>query len=264
MRTYVSWEWRRLKRTPRLWASYGALMLLGLLFSYGYLLMRHGTGLILPVGSTVRNGFFVPILALSLSVTVLLPFFVTVFSGDGISGERQLRTWDLLLANGVDPLRLYLAKWWVGWGFCIRATLILTTTSLVGGALLFGLRGSVLPSGARASAQELLAALAVMTVYTILGQGVVMTLSLSISAVMKHSASAILASMGAILTMVMMGDLPFMTSIRGIFFTSYFSRMDAVLETPPHWSSLAHGALVYAIWLFTLLAFGCWMAPRRE
>lgn len=264
MWTFIKWEWRRQFRQTRFWGSLAALVILGGLFTYGYSAMHGESNIIAFLGRGAANGFFVPILALSLSTTILLPFFVSLFGGEGVSGERQLGTWAGLLAHGADPWRLFLSKWLVGWGYVIVATETLVLSSVFGGFLVFGLHASSLPSGAEASVMEFWRLLGLMTAYAILGQGVVMTLALSVSAMTRNTLSAIMVTMGMLLVMAMLGDLPFLATLRSLFFTSYFARIGDVLLSPPDWHALIGGVLVYLAYMATLIAGILFVQPFRD
>lgn len=264
MWTCVRWEIRRQIRQARFWGSLAALVVLGGLFAYGYGQMHGAAAVVAYIGDGMANGFFVPILALALSCSVLLPFFVVVFSGDSIAGERQMGTWPLMLAHGINPWRLYVAKWLVGAAYVALATVLLASASLVGGWLLFGLHGGPLPSGVNVSQTDFWRLLAVMTGYTVAGQMVVSGLALMVSAFSRHTVSALMIAMGSLIVLAMMGDVPVFGQVRRLFFTTYFSRIGAALGFPPAWLSLEHGVAIYALYAGLFWAAILWCQPFRE
>ncbi len=264
MWTYVKWECRRQFRLVRFWGSLFSLVLLGALFAYGYSQM-HGQAAVMDyVGRGLANGFFVPILALIMSTSIMLPFFVTLFSADSIAGERQLGTWATLLTHGVNPWSAFWAKWLVGLGYGILATVVLSGSSLMAGFLLFGLHGSALPSGINAAPGDFWRILMMMMGYAVAGLAVVSTFALIVSAFSRHAVSAIMVTMGSLIVLAMLGDLPFLTRVRDLFFTSYFSRISDVLSYPPNGAALWHGLVVYALYMVFFSALVLWFQPFRD
>lgn len=264
MRTCVKWEVKRLVRQTRFWISLGVLVGLGEMFSYGYELLDHRALLISTVGLGISNGFFAPFLALSLSSSVLLPFFVALFAGDSVAGERQSGTWTTLLTTGISPWPVYWAKWIVSSGYAVLATLLLTGSSLAGGWILLGLHGSALPSGVMASSGQFWRLLGIATLYGMAGQMVVAAYATTVSAFNRHSVSSLMAIMGSLIVLAMLGDLPVLTRVRHLFFTSYFSRVSDALSFPTDWTALNHGLIVYGFYLLAFLVVILWFQPFRE
>ncbi|NMP22397.1 ABC transporter permease [Sulfobacillus harzensis] len=264
MWTCVKWEARRLARQSRFWGSLVAVAVLGGLFSYGYRLM-HGQAFVVPtVGRGLANGFFVPILALTLSSSVLLPFFVALVAGDSVAGERQSGTWNTLLTQGISPWRLFWGKALVSFGYAALATLILCASSLAGGWVIFGLHGSALPSGVVASTGQFWRLIVIVWGYATVSQMVVAAFALLVSAFSRHSVSSLLVSMGTLIVLAMLGDMPILAAVRRLLFTSYFSRLGDTLTFPPNWIALTHGLLVYGLYLILFLAAILWFQPFRD
>lgn len=264
MWTCVKWEWRRQLRQARFWGALLALGVLGILFTYGYSQMHSQPAVAAILGPGRANGFYVPIVALSLSSSVMLPFFVSLLSGDGISGERQVGTWAMLLTQGVSPWSLYAAKWFFTVGYAFLATACLVLTSFVGGMAVFGLHGALLPSGVETTRLELLRLLGIMTLYAAAGQMVVATLALLVSAFCRYTLSAIMITMGGLLFMAMLGDMPFWAGAQKVFFTGYFARVMDALTFPPDWTAMTHGLIVYGLYVVFLWAAILWFEPFRE
>ncbi len=259
----VKWEGRRQLRLPRFWGSLAALFVLGLLFTYGYAQLRGQPALAALLGNGLTDGFFVPILAISVSASMMLPFFISLITGDAISGERQWGTWATLLTQGVPPWRLYTSKWIVGLAYAALATLVLAGTSLAGGVAMFGWHATVLPSGLLASTGTLALLLAVACLYAMAGQMVVASLALAVSAYCRHTVSAIMVTMGVLIFMVLLGNLPFLRSVNPFLFTTYFSRIADVLSSPPNWALMGQGLLVYGTYTALSWAIVFWAPPFR-
>ncbi len=264
MYKYVSWEWRKEARLVRFWGSLCALAVMGGLFTYGYVNLRHKEALLAIVGMGASDGFFVPVLAVSVSATILLPFFVTIVSGDAISGERQWGTWPLLLSQGVSPWRLYGAKWIVGLTYAGLATLTLVLSSALGGFLVMGWHATALPSGIMASAWDQVRLLALMTAYVSVGQMAVASLAITVSAFFRNTLSTVLVVMGVLLVMVMIGEFPVFSTVQRFLLTDYFSQAQAVLSAPPNWLAMERGILVFFLYgMCSWMTMG-WFEPFRD
>lgn len=264
MWTCVKWEWFKQVRQVRFWGSLAALTFLGGLFTYGYVHMRNEPALTVIVGRAASDGFFVPVLAASVSSTVLLPFVVAVVSGDAISGDRYLGTWPVLLSQGVRPWQLYAAKWIVGLAYAGLATVTLLASSAIGGILVMGWHATALPSGTVASAGDQVRLLFIMAGYCSAGQMVVASLAVAASAFCRNTLSSVLVVMGSILVMVMVGDFPFLSNIQRLMFTAYFSRSDEILSTPINWMAMEHGLLAFATYALLSWVIVAWFEPFRD
>lgn len=264
MWTCVKWEWAKEMRLARFWGSLASLAGLGFLFAYGYVRMRGQPALQAVIGGGSRDGFFVVVLAIAVASTVLLPFFVALVSADAISGERQMSTWPTLLTQGLSPWRLYLAKWIVGVSYALLAATALVGASAAGGIVVFGWHSAVLPSGVRASAPHLAMLAVVMTGYCALGQAVVASWAVAVSAFCRHTLSSVMIVVGAVLFMVMVGDLPFAAGLQGVLFTNYFSRALDALSFPLNWAAMGQGLVVYALYGLASWGLVFWLEPFRQ
>jgi ABC-2 type transport system permease protein len=264
MWTFVRWEWVKHTRIPRFWGSFLAIALLGGLFVYGYTKLRSEPALAAVVGRGVPDGFFVPVLALSVSATVLLPLFVALIGADMVSGERQVGTWPMLLTQGIRPWQLYTSKWTVSAAFAGLATLVLVTASAAGGAWFFGWHSAILPSGVRLSGGRLAMLLGAMTIYCAAGQMVVASWAVAVSAFCRHTVSGVLIVIGVIAVMVTLGDLPFSTPLQPYLCTTYFSRALDVLSFPVNWTSMGRGLEVFGVYTLASWALIWCCQPFRE
>ncbi len=264
MWTCVRWEWRRQTHLWRFWGSLASLAGMGLLFAYVYEHLRQQSPLQALVGQEIPNSFFVPVLAVAVSSLVLLPFFVTMVSGDAISGERQSGTWFMLLTQGIPPWRLYFAKWLIAVTYAWLAVAVLVGSSLVGGLALFGWRAAILPAGTVASSTDLIRLLLVLFAYCSAGQTAVASLALCVSAFSRHTVSTVMVMMGGLLFMALLGDFPIMPEAQQLFLTDYFSRAADVLGVPLNWSSLGRGVAVYGIYCVCSWLLVIWLEPFRQ
>lgn len=264
MWTSVKWEFALARRSVRNWGSLAALAVIGVLFAWAYGIIRQYPGVAQLVGARMGSAFYVPIFAVSLSANILLPLFVTLCAADAIAGERQTGTWDLFMAQGIPPLQQFLAKWIIAVGYAGLATVTLIGFSFLSGSIGFGIGATTLPSGVVASWHYQILCLLVMTAFCVAGQAVVATLALVISAWSSSGVTAMMISMGMVVSFVLLTSVPGIPGLDQAIFTTYFSRFTDILQSPPNWGGLGHGAFVYGLSMLGLWAFILWWQPFRH
>lgn len=264
MWTCVKWEYRRQWRQGRYWTSLSALAVLGVVFAYGYQQMSNQSGLGDIFGRGLSDGFFVPVVALTISSSILLPFCVVLISAETIASERHLGTWSLMLTQGISPWRIYTGKWIVSISYAAAATFVLMATSLGSGIVAFGWHRTVLPSGTVASTPELGQLLFVMCCYTAIGQMAVASVALAVGSFCRHSVTAVMITMGSLILMVLMGDFPILADGQKLLLASYFSRFADALSFPINWTGMLHG--VWVFFIYGMLSWGlvAWLEPFRD
>lgn len=264
MPTLVRWEIVRLFRVGRTWLATAAAIGVGFFVAYAYGHWTMPSGMGFGWENLGKNGFYVPVAALTVSLPSFLPLLVAAVAGDLVAGERQLGTWSTLLILGIDPVRMFVAKWLVGLGFVSMVTGGLVLASFIGGAAFYGLYPPLLPSGSVCTPWHMGLILGGMAVYTGLGLLVVMTLALVWSTLVRHAVSAVLATLVTVFAMTVVDAIPMGGAVSPYLFVTYFSRLSELLSTPPVWPDLERGVLVYLLYLSGLWAIGIWMIPRRD
>lgn len=264
MLTLVKWEWFRQSRVPRIWVVGMSGPVVGILVAYLYGRLGSQAASYLSLVSHVRNGLYVPVMAVTIALPFLLPVLVSVVGGDLVAGERQLGTWNTLLMTGVDPAVIFLAKWVIGMGYCILVGAGMVGSSLVAGAVLYGVHRVLLPSGDLISATDMLRLILIMTGYTCVGLTVVMTLALVVSALVNSAVSAVLATLIVISVMTIINAIPAFGNVTPYLFVTYFNYVGGLWQRPANWSSLNQGLVVYGAYVAFLLSVGFWASARRE
>lgn len=112
--------------------------------------------------SIINNGYFVPLAALTMSLTLFLPIAVATIAGDSVAGEANVGTLRYLLTVPVHRTRLLAVKYAAIAIFAFAAVLLVAVVGLLAGLALFG-GGPVtlLPGGQVGFGEALLRLLAV-------------------------------------------------------------------------------------------------------
>src|ERR1700689_1177532 len=84
------------------------------------------------------NGVFLPFVALSLLLILVLPMVVAVIAGDSIAGEAGYGTLRYLLAVPAGRTRLLAVKYAAIVVWAVTATFVVSAVALVAGVALFG------------------------------------------------------------------------------------------------------------------------------
>lgn len=264
MWTLVKWQWIRQVGMVRFWAALGTIALLSTLLTYGYGKLKQANPVFDEIGRAGQSGFMVPIIALIMCSAIVLPLLVSIWGAEEIASEKMGGTWQMLLAQGINPWKLWIAKWVFLGQFALLVTLLLVVVCLGEGILVFGGHGSLMPTGIFVTTHTLLQLLLMMTAYAVAGQVVVVTIALAFSSFMKHSLSAIMATMGSIVTLSLLTNWPFLSRLGPYLFTSYLSGVTAFLQFPPDSRLIHRGLLVYALYVVMALVMILWFEPFRD
>ncbi|MFD7016854.1 ABC transporter permease [Streptomyces sp. NPDC059928] len=196
-----------------------------------------------------NNGLFLVFASLAATLPVFLPMAVGVVAGDAVAGEASSGTLRYLLVAPAGRTRLLLAKYVSVLAFCLAATLAVALSALAVGALLFPLGDVTTISGTQISfADGLLRALAIAAVVAASLTGIA-ALGLFISTLTNSGIAAMASTVGLLITVQILGQIPQLHAIQPYLFTRYWLSFADVLREPVYWDQLVKNFELQALYV---------------
>ncbi|MFJ8308989.1 MULTISPECIES: ABC transporter permease [unclassified Streptomyces] len=196
-----------------------------------------------------NNGLFLVFAALAATLPVFLPMAVGVVAGDAVAGEANAGTLRYLLVAPAGRTRLLLAKYVSVLAFCLIATLAVAVSALAVGALLFPLGEVTTISGTQISfADGLLRAIAIAAVVAASLTGLA-ALGLFISTLTNSGIAAMASTVGLLVTVQILGQIPQLHAIQPYLFTHFWLSFADVLREPVYWDQLVKNFELQALYV---------------
>jgi len=205
-----------------------------------------------------QNGLFVGFTAMVVAIPLFLPLTVGVVAGDTIAGEAGLGTLRYLLVAPAGRVRLLLVKYLGAAAFCLVATLTLTVTGALIGAVLFPVGPVTLLSGDTISVPESLLRSALIAAYVTVSLLGLAAIGLFISTLTDVPVGAMAATVVVSVVAQILDVLPQLEWLHPWLFSHYWLGFGDLLRQPLDLSSFASNALLQGgyVLVFGALAYG--------
>ncbi|MFD4969816.1 ABC transporter permease [Streptomyces sp. NPDC058424] len=200
------------------------------------------------IAQVTNNGLFLVFTALAATLPFFLPMAVGVIAGDAVAGEANAGTLRYLLVAPAGRTRLLLAKYATTMAFCLVATLVVTVSALVVGALLFPLGDLTTISGTRISfadglGRALLIALVVAA--SLIGLA---ALGLFVSTLTNSGIAAMATTVGLLITVQILDQIPQLHAIQPYLFPHYWLSFADLMREPLYWDGLVKNLELQALY----------------
>ncbi|MGV1003338.1 MAG: ABC transporter permease [Candidatus Nanopelagicales bacterium] len=193
-----------------------------------------------------RNGLFVGISALIVSIPLFVPVTIGVVAGDTIAGEANLGTLRYLLAAPAGRTRLLLVKYAGAAVFCLIAPLTVVVVGSGIGALLFNVEPVPLLSGDTISIGESLVRLLLVALYVAVSMLGLSAVGLFVSTLTELPVGAMAATITFAITTQILDGLPQVAWLHPWLLSHYWLALGDLLRTPISWDSCGSNALLQA------------------
>ena len=249
----VAAELRWVLRRPRTLVVLGLLALIPVAVAIGIALAGspsagRGPGLVAQVAG---NGFVLPVVALGLALTLLLPLAVASSAADAIAGEASTGTLRGLLLAPVGRMRLVVMKSAGVITVAVLAVVIVAVVGMVAGAVVVGGPGSLITlSGTTLGFGEALGRIALVAAWTIGQLLAVGAVALAISTFTEHPLVVLASVLGGMIVFGVLGAIPSLSWLQPLLLTSGFTAGTDVLRDPLPLDNIASSslrALVYVV-----------------
>lgn len=197
------------------------------------------------------------------SSTFLVIVVVALFCGDTVASEASWSSLRYLLALPVDRGRLLRQKFLVSSGLALSGLVILPTSAVLAGGLLFGWEAARTPAGAVIPAGEALFRLAIVTAYLALALLVVAALAFCLSVYTDAPLGAVGGAVMLVILSSILDQVEDLGVVREYLPTHYLGAWIDAINDPIVWGEMARGVLLSLAYSSVLLALA-WRKFRRK
>ncbi len=261
-------ELRWVLRRPRTLVVLGLLALVPLAIAIGIATTGgpssgRGPGLVAQVAG---NGFVLPVVALGLSLTLLLPLAVASAAADAIAGEAATGTLRGLLIAPVGRLRLVVMKSAGVVTVAVLAVLIVAVVGMVAGTVVVGgAQGTLVTlSGTSLGVGEALGRIALVAVWTVGQLLAVGAVALAISTLTEHPLVVLASVLGGMIVFGVLSAIPSLEWLQPLLLTSGFTAGTDVLRDPLPLDGLGSSTVRALVYVVIGLAVTLWRMRRRD
>ncbi|MFE2584363.1 ABC transporter permease [Streptomyces sp. NPDC059378] len=190
------------------------------------------------ISQITNNGLFLVFTALAATLPFFLPMAIGVVAGDAIAGEAAAGTLRYLLVAPAGRTRLLLTKYATTIAFCLVATLVVATSAMVVGALLFPLGDLTTISGTRISFAEGLGRAVLIALVVAASLVGVAALGLFVSTLTGSGIAAMATTVGLLITVQIVDQIPQLHAIQPYLFPHYWLSFADLMREPVYWDDL--------------------------
>ncbi|WAU79147.1 ABC transporter permease subunit [Streptomyces sp. Qhu-G9] len=200
------------------------------------------------IAQITNNGLFLVFTALAATLPFFLPMAVGVVAGDAIAGEAGGGTLRYLLVAPAGRTRLLITKYATTLVFCVIATLVVATSALIVGALLFPLGELTTISGTRISFGEGLGRALLIALTVAASLTGVAALGLFVSTMTNSGIAAMATTVGLLITVQILDQIPQLHAIQPYFFSHYWLSFADLMRDPVYWDDLIRNLEVQVLY----------------
>ncbi|WP_225825878.1 ABC transporter permease [Streptomyces naphthomycinicus] len=185
-----------------------------------------------------NNGLFLVFTALAATLPFFLPLVVGVVAGDAIAGEAGAGTLRYLLVAPAGRTRLLLTKYATVMAFCLLATMVVTVSALLVGALLFPLGELTTISGTRIGFTEGLGRALLIALVVAASLVGIAALGLFVSTLTNSGIAAMATTVGLLITVQIVDQIPQLHAVQPYLFSHYWLSFADLMRDPVYWDDL--------------------------
>jgi ABC-2 type transport system permease protein len=264
--TIYRWELRKLLAHVRTYVGLALVMILPLFFVVFQNVHQrhdHGAGSIF-AGEITQSGLATPVLMLLFLSAFLLPVVAALVAGDIVANEDGNGTLKTILTRSVDRGQVFAAKAMAAMTYAAVAVFVSAAVATVAGVASWGFSSLRTLSGTVVSAPEaLLLVFAANTMYLI-PLFAVASIGVLLSTVARNSAAAVVATIGLVILLFIVAEIPGLEGIQPYLLTEQFQAWQGLLRTPTDWAPIAHSAWVCALYAGPSLFAAYLVLLRRD
>ena len=260
LRSELRWVLRR----PRTQIALGLLALVPVLIGIGIMATDSpgGSGLLTQIAG---NGLVLPVVALSISLTLLLPLAVTMAAADALAGESAHGTLRGLLLAPVSRTRLVLVK---AIGVLAVAVAAVAVLGMVTGLVLIGPSGStngmLTLSGTEVGPGSALLRVSLAAAWTVGQLAAIGAVALAVSSATDHPLVVLAAVLGGLIVFGVLSAIPALNWLQPLLITTGWFAIVDVLRDPLPLDGLAASSLRAGCYLLVGVGLTLLRTTTRE
>ena len=263
LRSELRWVLRR----PRTQIALGLLALVPVLIGIGIMATDSpgGSGLLTQIAG---NGLVLPVAALSISLTLLLPLVVTMAAADALAGESAHGTLRGLLLAPVSRTRLVVVKAIGVLAVAVAAVAAVALLGMVTGLVLIGPSGSthgmLTLSGTEVGPGSALLRVSLAAAWTVGQLAAVGAVALAVSSATDHPLVVLAAVLGGLVVFGVLSAIPALDWLQPVLITTGWFAIVDVLRDPLPLDGLAASSLRAGCYLLVGVGLTLLRTTTRE
>lgn len=257
-------EWTKLlfqRRSYLIWA--GAFLLPFLIALIAWLSGASSGGGAAFIDRVFGNGLYLPVVALFLLITLMLPMAAAMVGAYMVSGEAELGTLRIMLLRPVRRGSVVVAKWLAAVLYLALGAGLMLLSSVVFGAVFFGLHPMVTLSGSTIGVAHGLGLTLLAYLFGLAAMTTLVSMALLFSTVTDSSLTALIATFIVYIVLQVLISFSYFDWLRPYMFPTYFGDFVNLFRDPIAWRPIGKALLVFGLWSagFTGVA---WLHFRRK
>ncbi|MCW3019591.1 MAG: transporter permease [Solirubrobacterales bacterium] len=263
--TVYRWELRKLLAQVRTYLGLGLLTLLPVIFVvFESLHHQHDQHDNIFAAQITQSGLATPVLMLLFMSGFFIPVVAALVAGDIFSNEDGNGTLKTILTRSVDRGQVFAAKALAALTYAVLAVLVAATVATVAGVASWGFRSVRTYSGTLVSAPEALLLVFAANAAYLIPLFAVAAIGLMLSAATRNSAAAVVGTIGIVILLFIIAQIPGLESIQPYLLTEQFQAWQGLLRTPTNWAPILHSAWLCALYGVPALVAGYLTFLRRD
>ncbi|HEY4918447.1 MAG TPA: ABC transporter permease subunit [Solirubrobacteraceae bacterium] len=259
------WELRKLASQVRTYLGLGLLAVLPLIFVvFESLHHQHDRRDNIFATQITQSGLATPVLMLLFMSGFFLPVVAALVGGDIFSNEDGNGTLKTILTRSVDRGQIFAAKALAAMTYAVLAVLVAATVSTVAGVISWGFHSITTYSGTVVSAPEGLLLVFAANMAYLIPLFAIAAIGLLLSAATRNSAAAVVGTIGLVILLFIIAQIPGLEGIRPYLLTEQLQNWQGLLRTPTYWAPITHSAWVCALYGLPALFAGYLVLLRRD
>ncbi len=266
VRTVYRWELRKLVSQKRTYLGFGLGAVLPLAFVIVQLLRNHGPhgGDSIFFSEITQSGLVTPVLMLIFLSAFMIPVIAALVAGDIVANEDGNGTLKTILTRSVDRGQVFTAKTLAAMSYAAIALYISAAVGTVAGLAAWGFHGIVTLSGSKVSASEALLLIVAGNACYLIPLFAVVSIGILLSTSTRNSAAAVVATIGIVILLYILAQIPGLESLRPYILTEQFQAWQGLLRTPTYWKPILHSIWVCALYAAPALFAAYLVFLRRD
>jgi ABC-2 type transport system permease protein len=263
--TVLRWELRKLISQKRTYLGLALVVILPLIFVVVQNLhQRHGRADNIFASQITQSGLATPVLMLLFLSVFMLPVAAALVAGDVVANEDSNGTLKTILTRSVDRGQVFAAKAIAAMLYAAVAVYLSATVATAAGVASWGFKSVTTYSGTVVSAPKgLLLVFAANGCYLIPLMAVV-SIGVLLSTVTRNSAAAVVGTIGLVILLFILTQIPGLEGIRPYLLTEQFENWHGLLRTPTDWAPIWHSLWVSALYAGPALFAAYLVFLRRD
>jgi len=211
-----------------------------------------------------QSGLATPVLMLLFMSGFFLPLAAALVAGDIVANEDGNGTLKTILTRSVDRGQVFAAKALAAFTYAAIVVLLTGAAATLAGLGSWGFHSITTFSGTVVSAPEALLLVLGINLAYLIPLFALVAIGLLLSAATRNSAAAVVATIGLVILLVIVAQIPGLESIQPYLLTEQLQNWQGLLRTPTDWAPIAHSAWVCALYGVPALLAGYLVLLRRD